>query len=127
MRTLSINEKPLIALGMPISISEEANLFGSHKRKKACKEAGLTGKEKRQCARDLKKSGWKKGDPIPANMGGIKETDVAEAEAEEKAGAVPADAPAEKSKAGLFIGIGVILLLIIVAAVILMRRKATAA
>lgn len=47
-------------------------------RRKACKEAGLTGAEKRQCARELKARGWKKGQSIPADMAGITAEDVAE-------------------------------------------------
>jgi hypothetical protein len=47
---------------------EYLNLFGSHKRKKACKDSGLTGKEKRACAKQLKQAGWKKGQPIPPDI-----------------------------------------------------------
>jgi len=45
-------------------------------RRKACKETGLTGAEKRACAKDLKSRGWKKGDPIPPDMFGITPDDV---------------------------------------------------
>lgn len=49
-------------------------------RRKACSDAGLSGAQKRACARVLRKSGWVKGQPIPENMAGITPTDVAEAE-----------------------------------------------
>lgn len=45
-------------------------------RRKACKESGLTGAEKRECARQLKERGWKKGDPIPDDMSGIAPEDI---------------------------------------------------
>ncbi len=35
-------------------------------RRRACRAQGLTGKALRQCARDLKASGWKIGQPFPS-------------------------------------------------------------
>lgn len=49
-------------------------------RRRACNEAGLSGAEKRNCVRQLKKSGWKKGQPIPADMAGVTHKDVLDAE-----------------------------------------------
>jgi hypothetical protein len=54
--------------------------IGSGKRK-ACKEAGLTGAEKRACAKELKARGWKKGQPMPPDMAGISSADVEVVEA----------------------------------------------
>lgn len=45
-------------------------------RRKECREAGLTGAEKRECARELRRRGWKKGQPIPPDMAGITPEDV---------------------------------------------------
>lgn len=58
-----------------------SKLFGiGTGRRKQCKEQGLSGSEKRACVRMLKKSGWKKGQPIPVDMAGITQKDVVEAE-----------------------------------------------
>ncbi len=45
-------------------------------RRKACKELGLTGSEKRECARELRARGWKKGMSIPPDMMGITIEDI---------------------------------------------------
>jgi len=58
-------------------MQDEFNFGG---RQKACKGQGLSGKEKRECAKKLKASGWKKGQPIPTDMSGITHEDVAQAE-----------------------------------------------
>jgi hypothetical protein len=140
----------------------ESNLFGIGKgrgrgpffsgRKKACKDAGLSGAEKRKCAQQLRASGWKKGMPIPASMGGVTPAEVEAAPAPppsapvvplvdsvavDAAPAAPAGveqpapapdasekAPAEKSKTMMYVIIGVVLLIVIIAAVVMMRKKA---
>lgn len=131
----------------------ESNLFGSRRRKKACKDSGLTGAEKRACAKQLRASGWKKGMPIPASMGGVTMAEVEAApaplptakpvplvdsvevavdtsvasglpeKAETPAAEEKTPAPAEKSKTMMYIIIGVVLLVIIIAAVVMMRKK----
>ena len=59
--------------------------------RKACKDMGLTGAEKRECARQLKVRGWKKGQPIPPDMAGITQDDVEAVISEPKD--TPIDAP----------------------------------
>ncbi len=44
--------------------------------RKTCKDAGLSGAEKSACAKQLRASGWKSGDPIPADMLGLSEDDL---------------------------------------------------
>ncbi len=57
------------------------NLFGvGTGRRKACSEAGLSGAGKRACAKQLKSTGWKKGQPIPSDMAGITLQDVVASE-----------------------------------------------
>jgi|CXWL01.1.fsa_nt_gi hypothetical protein len=70
-------------------------------RRKACKDSGLTGAEKRECARELKARGWKKGQPIPADMAGITINDVVQVEKEPintpKDAPMPSDSKVDES------------------------------
>lgn len=62
--------------------SEYENIRG---RRRACRDKGLTGAEKRACARRLRQMGWRKGDPIPADIT-VGDEDVSQAEKDIRAG-----------------------------------------
>src|SRR3990167_1046876 len=66
----SFPEKYSNADGKFLSWLEKIFGVGTGSRK-ACKDSGLTGVEKRACAKKLRASGWKKGDPIPDDMTGL--------------------------------------------------------
>jgi cobalamin biosynthesis Mg chelatase CobN len=89
-------------------------------RRKMCRQQGLKGKELRACAKELKASGWKKGMPIPADMGGVTASDVEAVEKEEAA----AKAAPKKSNAMMYVIVGVVLIIIVIGVIVMMRRKA---
>jgi hypothetical protein len=93
-------------------------------RRKACAGQGLTGKEKKACAKQLKSSGWKKGQPIPPDMAGITHTDVSAAE-KATADAALGTPPEEGMSTGVkvLIGGGIFVALLVGGFFILRARK----
>ena len=65
-------------------------------RRKACSELGLSGAEKRDCARELRARGWKKGLPIPDDMAGLDDLDIEQYEPD-----IEEATDEEKDKAGV--------------------------
>ena len=77
-------------------------------RRKACKEIGLSKAEKRECARELRARGWKKGQPIPDDMMGIIPEDVEQLEKEEPVSAEEGKMVSDTTKKALiYAGIAV--------------------
>lgn len=97
--------------------TNEYSDFGG--RRKMCRQQGLKGKELRACAKELKASGWKKGSPIPADMGGVSAADVDAVEKEEAA----AKAAPPKSNTMTYVIVGVVLLVIVIGVVVMMRMR----
>jgi len=102
------------------SIIDELNFGG---RQKACKGQGLTGKEKRACAKQLKASGWKKGQPIPADMSGVTPKDVAQTDKEDSTEKTGSTGMSTTVK--LLIGGGVLVVLVGGFLILRARKKAT--
>jgi cobalamin biosynthesis Mg chelatase CobN len=100
-----------------MSEADQYSNFGG--RRKMCRQQGLKGKELNACAKQLKSSGWKKGMPIPADMGGVSASDVDAVEKEEAA----AKAAPPKSNAMMYVIVGVVLLVIVIGVVVMIRMR----